>query len=414
MVNEPVNEPVNAPARHAIFEQYIAAGLAWCWQQVQAGGDHLPEEARNQACHLLSLALRLPQCWPAARDLLLALDPLMQRAGYREPWLVYLQTGLACAERAGDWPAAAQLRLAGGELLRHLGQYDTASLYFEQALAAAQTAGDPLQVAAAKVGLGNLALLREEWENALRWCREVLDAVPAPHRVRARALFVAAGVQAARHESAEADSLYRQSEAVWDTLGNRRWVALCRQNQARLAAQRGDATAARSLYGAAHATFASLDIPYSLAVVKMNWGIVEHTTGNQPAALTLYQEAETIFRLLKDSRYLAMICNNIGLLYRQDRQWQPAEAYYVESIHLWRQLGVTLARISVQIDLGKVWLDSGDPARALTCFRQLAAELRQTERDAEHRRLYAELQEYTTQALAAASSLPDTAGTYDL
>jgi tetratricopeptide (TPR) repeat protein len=382
-----------------VFEQYITAGLAYSLQQVGTG-DSLPEEVRAQACHLLSFALRAPQSWPATRELLLALDPPMQRAGYREQWLGYLQGGLACAEGIGDQSAAARLHQATGELLRHLGQYGSAETHFAQALAQAEAMGYTLQAAAVKVDLGNLALLREQWEAALRWCQEALDAAPAPHRVGARALFVMAGVHAARLEDAAADSLYRQSEAVWQVLGNRRWVALCRQNQARLAARRGDHESARSLYQAAYATFESLDIPYNQAIVKMNWGIVEYTDGNLGAALALYQEAETIFRRLNDRRHLAMTCNNIGLLYRDKRQWQEAEAYYVESIQLWRQLGATLARISVEIALGNVWLERGNPEQALPYFQQLLSELRQTERNAEHRRLYTELQDYTAQAVA--------------
>lgn len=391
---------VNDSTASALFEQYIAAGLAYSLLEVQANGDHLPEHVRIQACHLLSFALRVPPCWPAARSLLLALDPPMQSAGYREPWLGYLLKGLACAEQAGDWPSAAQLHLAAGELQRHLGHYGVAEAHFHAALALSQAAGDLLPAAAAQVGLANLALLREEWDVALGLCQDVLGHVSAAHAVRARALFVAAGVHASCHQDDEAERLYRQAEAVWETVDSPRWVALCRQNQARMAARRGEHGAARSLYRGAHAIFNSLGVPHSLAVVQMNWGIVEYMDGDLPAALALYQEAEAIFRRLQDRRYLAMICNNIGLLYRHAIQWQAAEAYYAESIHLWRELGATLARISVEIDLGKLWLDCGEAQQALRCFRQLLAELHQTERDAEHRRLYAELQDYTAQALA--------------
>jgi tetratricopeptide (TPR) repeat protein len=101
-----------------------------------------------------------------------------------------------------------------------------------------------------------------------------------------------------------------------------------------------------------------------------------------------------------------MVCNNIALAYRSGGQWQEAEVYYAESIELWRVLGAVLARLSVELGLGKLWLDRGEPQEALAIFQQVSAALRSTPRSAEHRRLYAELKEYSAAALAAQAAVP--------
>ena len=122
------------------------------------------------------------------------------------------------------------------------------------------------------------------------------------------------------------------------------------------------------------------------------------------AALLHYQEAEKIFRRLGDVRYLAMVCNNIGLVYRAEQKWDDAEICYDESVRIYRELGAVLARINIDSGRGKLWLDRGDATKALAHFDRLLADLQATEKNAEHRRLYAEITEYRRQAAAALGS----------
>jgi tetratricopeptide (TPR) repeat protein len=396
---------VEQGAYRLLFGRYLATGLAHMLRAVTAAGDILADETRVQAWHLLSFALRQRELWPGSRDLLLALAPRMERRGLQEEWLAHLQAGAACGEAAGDLRAAAALRLALGEVLRHLGRLDDAQQELRRSLQAAVAVEDSEQTAAARVALGGLAVLREEWEEAFALCSVVLREPCISARTRARALFVIADACAATHEEERAYDHYSRSLALWEQQGSKTWMALCRHNLAWLSVK-ADHETARSHFGAALAAFQELQAPHAQAVVLIDWGIVEYQSGNLAAALAHYQAAESILRRLDDTRYLAMVCNNIALAYRSGGQWQEAEVYYAESIELWRVLGAVLARLSVELGLGKLWLDRGEPQEALAIFQQVSAALRSTPRSAEHRRLYAELKEYSAAALAAQAAVP--------
>ncbi len=391
---------VEEPSYYSLFEQYIAAGMEHSLQSVEADRYRVPEEVRVQAWHLLSFALRTPRAWPVTANLLLALSPKMQQAGFREQWLAYLEQGLLCSYAAGDHQSTAALQVEIGELLRHLGRLAEAKDYFGQALHTFESAGNLLQSAAAKVCLANLAILQEEWSLALEMCNEVLETVLEPHFVRARALFVAADASTYFHEDTEAEQLYSQSQTMWEVLGEPRWAALSLQNRAWLAGKRGDFALARSFYSQVLATFIELEALHGQAIVQMDLGIIEYFDNNFQAALILYQEAERIFRRLNDVRYLAMVCSNIALVFRSSQRWDEAETYYAESVRLLRELGGVLARINTDIGRGKLWLDRGNATKALAHFEQLLVELQQTESNAEHQRLYQEICEYRQQAVA--------------
>jgi tetratricopeptide (TPR) repeat protein len=393
--------PQDSAAYGALFARYLEAGLQRSLAQVAEDPHKVADAVRSQAWHLLSFALRSPAAWPLAADLLLALSPKMVQAGYREQWLAYLEQGLACSREAGDTQTAAALQLEIGEVLRHLGRLAPAEACFQDALATFTAAGDTVQAAAAQVCLANLLVRQEKWTQALALCEQTLAAVPEVHPVRARALFVAADAHVARQEDNKASELYRVSMTQWETLGELRWQALCVQNLAWLAAKGGELDAARGYYGTALQHFTALNALHSQAIVNLDWGIIEYLQRNYSEALKRYQLAETVFQQLGDVRCLAMVCNNIGLLHLNLGNWHDGERYYAASIALWHKLGVILSRISVEIDLAQLWFKRGDIQQALDYFDTLKTELAKTDRSVEHQRLYAELCEYHSQALAA-------------
>jgi tetratricopeptide (TPR) repeat protein len=386
--------PQDPAAYGALFARYLEAGLQRSLAQVAEDPHKVADAVRSQAWHLLSFALRSPAAWPLAADLLLALSPKMVQAGYREQWLAYLEQGLACSREAGDTQIAAALQLEIGEVLRHLGRLAPAEACFQDALATFTAAGDTVQAAAAQVCLANLLVLQEKWTQALALCDQALAAVPEVHPVRARALFVAADACTYLHNNSQAERLFEQSQSLWLQLKETRWAALSLQNMAWLASKRGDIVSARALSHRALDAFVSVNALHSQAVALMDLGIIEYVAGNYAIALVKLQRSEQIFQQLYDIRYLAMVYSNIGLTYRAVHQWNAAEEYYARSVRLLCELGGTLARINIDIARGKLWLERGEASKAITHFQQLLIELRSTERNAEHDRLYQELCEY--------------------
>jgi tetratricopeptide (TPR) repeat protein len=320
-----------------IFENYIGSGLVVSLARVHAAQTGVMEADRQQAWHLLSYALQAPATWPGARDLLLALAPKMQMAGFRHDWLAYLEQGLVAGRAAGDSQAEAALNLEIGELRRHLGQYAEAEVHFTAALGLAQQSGDRAGEAAALVclaNLANLAYLTQRLDEAMRLADATLALVVPEDVVGGRAFFVKGLVHDSRRHFEEAETSFRQSQAIWALANDKRWVALCQQNLAHLAQERMQFDEALEAYGQAALLLDEIGDQQSIAIVAMNQGIVHFLSAEYGNALALYRRTEAIHRQYYDLRGLAMVCNNIALVLRETRDWPNAESYYQQSVEL--------------------------------------------------------------------------------
>lgn len=109
-----------------IFTSYILNGASQALAQVQQSAGQIPEDVRAQAWHLLDYALGVDPAWPQVRELLLALSPKMEMAGYRDEWLPFLQAGIERSIAQADRAVEARLELAVGQLLRLENRYNEA------------------------------------------------------------------------------------------------------------------------------------------------------------------------------------------------------------------------------------------------------------------------------------------------
>src|SRR5215217_6778591 len=102
----------------AQFTEYVRRGLRFTLRQGLASPGVLAEEIREQALALLDLSLPVETVWPQARDLLLAMAPKMEQAGFRDEWFPFLEAGLRQSEQQGDRLTAAEVQFQLGLLHR--------------------------------------------------------------------------------------------------------------------------------------------------------------------------------------------------------------------------------------------------------------------------------------------------------
>jgi tetratricopeptide (TPR) repeat protein len=126
----------------ATFRTFIVRAAYRALQRTQPNLARLDEETRLFVFHALTYALQLEEAWSPVRDLLLALAPRMEQAGYRHDWMAYLEQGIAQSRVLRDRETEAELRFHLGVLYHHQGHLQEARREFEDNQEAYRAAGD--------------------------------------------------------------------------------------------------------------------------------------------------------------------------------------------------------------------------------------------------------------------------------
>ena len=80
----------------ALFDQYTIRSVAHALVRIKSSGEEsLPEIEQRFALHVLAFGLPLSSAWPATYHLLMALVPHLEKAGWRDEWLAYLEQGMS-------------------------------------------------------------------------------------------------------------------------------------------------------------------------------------------------------------------------------------------------------------------------------------------------------------------------------
>ena len=109
-----------------VFREYVRRSVRRALAEARAAEGGLPAEQREQALQTLTFALDATDGWPEARDLLVALAPKLDRAGWREEVVPYLLRGIAVSESTGDDLGLAELRLQLAMVHMVMGKLDEA------------------------------------------------------------------------------------------------------------------------------------------------------------------------------------------------------------------------------------------------------------------------------------------------
>ena len=222
-----------------LFTNYIIAGITALLVRVQAAAYVVPEADRQQAWHLLSFGLKLDDAWPVTRELLLALAPKMELAGFREEWIPYLVKGIQCAQKVGDEVTVAEYELAIGLIYHLLRQFDESLNWIRVSFERFRAQGDIRGQARTLNELAWIEHLEHRYKNATKYANQALRLLPndAPeramsYRVRGMIAFYEGNLQKAINH-------HRQALKIFEQNGDQRRVAWSFQNIA-IALQRQD------------------------------------------------------------------------------------------------------------------------------------------------------------------------------
>jgi tetratricopeptide (TPR) repeat protein len=383
------------------FRRYIARGADCVLAQVQAPAGLLPHETRVQALHVLSYALNLSAAWPVVRDLLLAMAPKMEQAGYRDEWIPYLERGLAQSQLQDDQRAYANLNRHLGFLFQLRSKFEQARRHYAASAETYKALGEPREHAFLLNRLAYVARLQRRFREAEQLAQAALQLLPADDVDRATSYFVLGWVALDAHKLDEGIDYFTQSLTIFSTHDDRRQVARRLRDLATALLWQQRYEEALLHFQQADLLFGELQDPYEQAATWLNLGVVHLFLSQAEEALRIFARAEPVLRRTQNTESLAMLCNNQGIAYRQLRCWRQAQLALHESIALWRELENREGLVNVLDELGLTYLAAGLHQEATYTFHEALTILEQMVDDPSYGSRRDELHQHLEMALAA-------------
>jgi tetratricopeptide (TPR) repeat protein len=378
-MNRLMTNPIDFPA---LFRATLVRSTQASADEVTAvGAAPLPEDVRDRALHLLSFALNLPEAWPPARDLLIALAPQMERAGHRQDWMPYLERGIAQSRACGDVAAEGELRLQLGFLHQLLAQLDAAVAQLRASTECFAAAQRPRDHARAMNRLAYVYHLQRDFPEVQTLTERALEVLE-PDDPECGVSYVAMGHAALdQRDWGCAEDHFRRSIAYAE-----------QQEDSRLLAKRLNALGialiwqqkyeeALECYESAIDFYEQLGDEVEKAVTTLNMGALYVEMNEFLVGIQRYKEAAPVLHAVHDALHLAMLYNNQGYAYRRLEEYPLAIRAYQRSIAHWRCIGDVASLTNTLDGLGVVYTKCGRLNEAVAIFREALAGLEQIRQD---------------------------------
>ena len=358
-----------------VFREYVRRSVRRALADARAAEAGLPEEQREQALQTLTFALDATDAWPEARDLLVALAPKLEQAGWRDELVPFLLRGIEVSQAAGDGAAQAELRLQLAMVYLVLGKLDAARSDLIASAAGFANLHDRRNQARALNRAAYVARLQRRFPEAKEWVVAAAVLIEPGEAEEAYGDFVTACIAIDEQDWPRAQTGFRQALARWERHGDLTMIARSVTNLGTALRGGGQTEEAAACYERAIELMQQLGDEINLATTRMNLGNVFWSTGQPAAALEQYLQVEPVFRQAHDYLRLAKITMNMGLAYVDLAAWDKALAVLEASIDYQRALGNPRGIANALDSVGTVYRAQGQHAAAEATFREALAVL---------------------------------------
>ncbi len=284
------------------------------------------------------------------------------------------------AERRLDQSDTAYLR---GLLLSwigrfhyHIGQYDEARAALENALGLLRPLDRPDGLGLALTYRGEVARFQADFEAARRHQVESIALAQAARSTQVEILAllhtgkieIAEGKYRAAQQACEAGlALARQAG------GPPRLIAIFEDNLGTVYLELGDHDTARQKLLAAYKLRQTLDDRWGLGSSLNNLGVLALITGDYEAAADNYRQARQVFQEIGYRWGAAMALTNLGRVFGYRQEYEEARRRLQQAQPLWQAVGSQLGQGDCWLYLGQIALFSGAYAEARTWLEKSLA-----------------------------------------
>lgn len=358
------------PSHRSMFQDYIRAGVQASLARVQVVEHTLPELDRQQAWHLLSFALDLPEVWDETRALLLALAPKMEQAGFRQAWMVYLQEGLRMARQLGDRLAVAECQLQIGILCRLMSRYEIAKTNLIESVTLFTNEQSRQRQAYSLCELAWLEQLQHLYDDAIHHAEQALGLLEHDDIQRGICFRTLGMIEYGRRNWLLSETYHRQSIAEFERAKDNRRIAWGWQNVGIALMEQERYTEAIEHFNHALVILDSIQDSYHKAVVLVNIANTNYRSNQHENIIPRLIEAESIFSQSADYQNLARLYIIWGLTCDKLDKLEDSEGKLLTAIDYYQKIGDLALEINALDALAKNYIRRHKTTDAIALLRQ--------------------------------------------
>jgi len=247
---------------------------------------------------------------PLALELLLALDPVLATRGPFGRHLELLDQAIALAD--ADDALVAEARQARARVLSTKGRFEDAARDLDAALARAKARGDTEAEALVMLDLGVMRHSMHDLDAARAAYERVLELGVERVHAEARALANLGAVAHDRRKLDDAYASYVEAIALFESLGDQRYLGLALMNLAVLDEERGHFEDARRRFDLAIGCLEAVRDRRLIGIAISNLGTLELERGDVAAAVAAQERARALLADVGDARSEALCLGRLG------------------------------------------------------------------------------------------------------
>lgn len=354
-------DALNTPQQCAdYFRHYVAARLHH-WRDhaaVQTVDIATLDGEQEHILKVITLGLELDDRWVAVRDLIVAFASYMERRGHWENWHVLLQHAIGTAQRVGDEGGEITLTALLAKLCQRQSRAQEVVRYYRRVIRLARRTGNRYELARACSNLGYHYTDMGYW-----WRAEILnqqalaifDQLESDHGCAHTHNHLGA-LYIRQQRWLEAEEHLQQACAHWQRLGDKHGLVYGTLNLGVLYVEQALPQQAMHYLTAAYQQAGVAGEKLLLGNILNNIAIAHRLNRDFAQALLSAQQAEQIFREHHNTLELAHVWHNLCLIYGQSNQNSKADDYFIQALHLYRQLGNDHGEQKLFSDLNRVAL----------------------------------------------------------
>ena len=357
----------------ALFFGYVSRSLAEALTTVRTVATRLPDEDRVQACHVLDFGLRLPENWPQARDLTVALAPYVERSGEWETWRQQLQRALQLAEQQQDVASTLQLQMLAARLSQRQGRLVETIYAYRRVIRLARQTGNRFDAARACSNLGYIFIDTGRFGLSEILCRHALTIfteLQSNHGLAHTHNHL--GLLYTRQKRyAEAEHHLQLACALWDRMQDNHSLFHGNVNLGLLCFEMDRLNEALTYLDLALQIAEHSGETVEIARVWNNLGVVYLKLRNFGIAASYLEKAYLHFSQITQEVELAKIHHNLGLTYQQLESWANALEHLEKALQHFQMTYNLMETMKVLIALTGQATNSAYAARCVGHVRAL-------------------------------------------
>lgn len=348
------------------FSDVLIDALVDATRRVHDAESRLPEAEREDAWHLLSYAFDQNAAWQETRQLVFALAPRMELAGFREDWINYLQTAASRGASHNDLAATAEFEYQTGLLYRMLTDYERAKSWLNSSRERFAVLGDRGGQARVLNELAWIEQLRRNYDAATEHVDHALSLLDESAPECGMCYRVQGMIAIYQGHWEQAESYHRKALAIFEQHGDVRKVAWSMVNLA--VAQLGQKKLEESITNCSQACalMHQMGDEYHLAIAQMNLGLAYYHSHKFDDAVGCYLKSESSMVRFHDLLRLAEVHLNLALAHLAQDHNELASVSFEYAIHLFKESGVISQVINAMDGLAMSYMAQSRFDKALT------------------------------------------------